>query len=138
MAKVVSLLKKYCLAFYWLAFAVFTIFAAKVPGYYGRGPVSVANPWVGILLMWGLLAAGVAILHLILRPFAIQRSWRRIGIALLYLAALLVFCVLATPEEMPGLAYVPSAFALVGFLGVAAYAVAVGASEVWRRVRRGG
>ena len=111
MPRALSWLGRYGWVIYWSAFAVFTLNAARYPGFVPH-PETAPYPWVGALVTCALLAAQCAALNATLRPVATTRSWRRVvtasGLALL-------FGVLSTTmfsSDMPGYYDAPVLFAV--------------------------
>jgi uncharacterized integral membrane protein len=109
---VLSLLRKYGLVAYWLAFALYTTYMAQFPGLV-RDLSRWRYPWSAVIVVWFLLAVFVAILHSILRPMTYRRSWGRLAGACAYSAALFVLGVLSIVTDAPGYYYVPAVFSVV-------------------------
>src|SRR5262245_22568831 len=73
-----SWLRDYGWVAYWLAFAAFTLNAARNPGFV-MNPDEVPYPWgaaLGTVALLGLQTAG---LNATLRPLSTNRSWRRVA-----------------------------------------------------------
>src|SRR5437773_5487300 len=106
------LARRYCLLFYWLTFAVFTLHEAQYPGLMLH-PEEWRYPWSAVVVVWVLLAILVGVLHLILRPASFHRSWGRFLGALAYCAILLVLGFFSAVTDMTGYYYVPAQFSVV-------------------------
>src|SRR5688572_27363146 len=102
-----SIDRRYLYALYWLVFAVLSVSGAESPGLVLH-PEAVRFPWLGLMVMWALLAFGVGALYAILGPSIWKTSWPRFGAALALSGALLVFCMLTFVTDMPGLYYIPT------------------------------
>ena len=126
--------RRYALLFYWLAFAVVTLYQAQYPGLMLR-PEEWRYPWSAVVVVWVLLAILVGVLHLILRPANFHRSWGRLLGALAYSAVLLVLGFFSVVTDMPGYYYVPAQFSVVTMAGVLIFAVFQVISALWRRRR---
>jgi hypothetical protein len=108
------MVRRYALVGYWLAFALFTLDAARHPGLVSD-PASVPYPWRGVVTTWIILAVLTAILYAILRPRTFRWQPARLGIGLLYSCVLLFLTFLMFVTDMPGYVYVPGYFALATF-----------------------
>jgi hypothetical protein len=93
-------------------------------------------PWKEVGLTCTSMAAEVAILYGILSPVTFNRSWRRLGFALLYAAILfIVGAVVSLKSDQPPYYYVPSYFGAATLLGLTVFAMWLGISTIWHRVR---
>jgi hypothetical protein len=102
---------------YWLAFAAFTLDAARNPGFVMH-PEEVPYPWGAALTTVALLGVQTAALNAVLMPLRTTRSWRRVAgaSALAFLFALL--SVVTAVTDMPGYYYAPELFALTNLFVV--------------------
>jgi len=108
---------------YWLAFAAFTLDAARNPGFVMH-PDEVPYPWGAALITVALLGGQTAALNATLMPLRTTRSWRRVAgaSALAFLFALLSIATMVT--DMPGYYYAPRLFALTNLFVVPLIGVA--------------
>lgn len=120
-------------ALYWLLFAVIAAFAARSPGYVHH-PESVHYPWLGLVLMWAILAGLVAAFHLILRPVLVGSSPARLIAAVALSLAMSVASVLTMVTDMPGLFYVPQWFSLLTCLFLLTVGAARAAIGLWHKL----
>jgi hypothetical protein len=104
--------RRYGLVLYWLAFAVYTLDAARNPGLLLPGAPA-PYPWRGVLATWLALAVLTGGLHAILRPRTFHRSWARLAWALAYSIVLLAASFVTFVTDLPGFFYVPGMFALI-------------------------
>src|SRR5262245_28213554 len=123
--------RRYCLLFYWLVFAVFTLYEAQFPGLMLH-PEEWRYPWGAVVVVWALLAILVGILYAILRPVSFNRSWGRLLGALTYSAILLVLGYFSVVTDMPGYYYVFAQFSIVTMAGMLMFAVFQAVSALWR------
>lgn len=126
-------LRRYCLAGYWAACAVFTLHQGQYPGWMLH-PEQWRYPWGAVSVVLLLLAVLVAGLHLILRPATYHRSWGRLLWGLGYTAVLVALTFLTVVTDQPGYWYVPAQFAFVTFAGVLAFALVQVGASLWRRL----
>ena len=68
--------RRYGLVLYWLVFAMYTLYAARNPGFVAPG-TRVPYPWGGVLVTWAVLGVLTGILYAILRPRTFRRDWGR-------------------------------------------------------------
>ena len=127
--------RRYCLLFYWLVFAVFTMYEAQYPGLMLH-PEEWRYPWGAVVVVWALLAILVGILYAILRPVSFNRSWGRLLAALAYSAILLLLGYFSVVTDMPGYYYVFAQFSIVTMAGMLIFAVFRALSTMWRWRRR--
>ena len=112
-----SLIRRYGLTFYWLAFAGYTLEAARHPGLVALD-AQVPYSWDGVVATWAVLGVATVILHAILRPRTFRRSWGRLAGALGYALVLTALALVTFVTDMPGYVYVPAYFAAVTLLGL--------------------
>ncbi len=129
------LARRYCLLFYWLAFAVFTLYQAQYPGLMLH-PEEWRYPWAAVVVVWALLAMLVGVLHVILRPTSFHHSWGRLLGALAFSAVVLVLGFFSVVTDMPGYYYVPAQFSAVTMASMLIFAVFQVISALWRRRKR--
>lgn len=105
------LIRRYGWVAYWLAFAAYTLDAARSPGLVAH-PEAVPYPWTQTLVICALLGGEAAALNAMLRPLGDAPTWRRVvaasALAVLFAAGALVM----TVTDMPGYFYVPTVFAI--------------------------
>jgi hypothetical protein len=115
--RLASSARRYGWIAYWLAFASYTVGAARSPGFIAH-PEAAPYPWVAALLMCALLGAETAALNAVLHPLSPTRSWMRVaaasGLALVFAA----FGVVTMVTDMPGYYYAPGLFALANVVVV--------------------
>ena len=128
------LVRRYFLVLYWLAFVALAVDFGQYPGYVPN-PELQPYPWKAVMLTCALLAVAVAILYAILRPVTFHRSWGRLGLALLYAAVLFVAGAATFVTDQPGYYYVPAYFAAATLLGLVVFAISLGLSSLWQRLR---
>jgi len=128
------LIRRYFLAIYWLAFAILAVDWGQYPGFI-LDPVMQPYPWREVGVTWGVLAVQVAILYAILRPVTFQRSWGRLGFALLYGVVLLAISAFTFGTDRPGYYYVPACFSAVTMLALVVIALALWLAGLWHRGR---
>jgi len=126
--------RRYFLVVYWLVFATWAVNWGKYPGLV-VSPELAPYPWKAVGVTCGVLAVEVAILYAILRPVTFDRSWGRLGFALLYGACLLVFSAFTFVTDMPGYYYVPAYFSAVTVLALVVLALLLGLAGLLRRGR---
>ena len=126
--------RRYFLVAYWLVFAIWAVNWGKYPGFVVN-PELAPYPWKAVGVTCGVLAVEVAILYAILRPVTFNRSWGRLGFALLYSACLLVFSAFTFVTDMPGYYYVPAYFSAVTMLALLVFALLLGLTGLLRRSR---
>jgi len=109
--------RRYKLGFvlYWLLFAAFAVSAAKDPGFV-RHPELVPFSWLGLFVIWGVLAVLVAIFYAILRPTFVKANFLRLTMALALSTVMVVASALTMVTDMPGLYYIPHYFSMLTFL----------------------
>ena len=116
-SSIIFLVRRYGWIAYWLVFVVYTLSAARNPGFV-RNPESVPYPWRAALLTCVLLGLETAALNATLRPLSATHSWRRVAGAS-GLALVLALLSLSTAfSDMPGYYYAPGLFALVNVIVV--------------------
>jgi hypothetical protein len=64
-----------------------------------------------------------------------HRSWGRVALAVLYSAVLFIAGAATFVTDQPGYYYVPAYFAAATFLGLIVFAILLGVSTLWHRVR---
>ena len=119
-----QVVRQYGLLVYWLAFAAYTLVAARHPGLVAPD-VQVPYPWDGVLMTWAVLGIATGGLHAILRPRTFRRSWGRLAGAFGYALGLTVLAVVTFVTDMPGFVYVPAYFAVLTLLGLGVLAIVV-------------
>jgi len=109
---------------YWFAFSVFTLLAARRPGFVPH-PESVPYPWAAALIMCGFLGLQTAALSSVLSPLRERRSWRRV-VGASVLALLFGLAGTATfVSDMPGYFAGPLLFAATNVIVVPIIALAL-------------
>jgi hypothetical protein len=126
------LCRRYFLVAYWLVFAIWTVNWGKYPGLV-LNPELTPYPWKAVGVTCGVLAIEVAILYAILRPVTFDRSWGRLGFALLFGACLLAFSALTFFTDMPGYYYVPAYFSVITMLALLLFTLLLGLAGLLRR-----
>jgi hypothetical protein len=120
--------RRYGLAVYWLAFALYAGDAARYSGFVVHRPVA-EYPWVGLVGTWVNLALEVALLRWLLRPLTFARSWGRLAAALGVYAVLGVLSAVTFATDLPGYCYVPGQFHMVTFVGLFVFTLATAAGS---------
>jgi hypothetical protein len=86
-------------------------------------------------VIWITLAVEAGILYWLLyrRYPGETKRWRPIRNALTYLLVLSILTILTSATDMPGFVYVPGWFALITFVLLAAYSLAMWIGALWIR-----
>lgn len=127
-----SYARKYGLVFYWLGFAVYTLYMAQFPGLIARS-TQWSYPWAAVFVVWALLAVLVGLLHLILRPRTYHHSWGRLMAALSFSTVLLILGAVSVVTDMPGYYYVPAMFSVVTMAAMLLFVIAQAAVSLRRK-----
>jgi len=120
-------------ALYWLVFAVFSVFAARSPGYV-RHPELAPFPWLGLVIVWLILAVLVTAFYFILKPASIHRSSLRLGVAFTLSLAMVIGSILTMVTDMPGLYYMPHYFSALTFLVLLIASASSAWQALWRKL----
>jgi hypothetical protein len=112
-----SLIRRYGWVVYWLAFAAYTLNAARNPGFV-RHPEAVPYPWTQAVLTCALLGIETASLNAVLRPLGNSPSVRRVVAASALAVLFALFSVVTLVTDMPGYYYAPRVFAIVNVVVV--------------------
>jgi len=120
--------RRYFLAVYGLAFALYAADAARYSGFFVHRPMG-TYPWVGLVGTWVNLALEVALLRSLLGPLTFAQSWGRLAAALGVYAVLGVLSAVTFRPDMPGYYYVPGQFHMVTFVGLFVFTLATAAGS---------
>ena len=126
--------RRYFLVAYWLVLVTWAANWGKYPGLVVN-PELAPYPWKAVGVTCGVLAVEVAILYAILRPVTFDRSWSRLGFALLYGVCLLTFSAFTFVTDMPGYYYVPAYFSAITVLALLVFALLLGLAGLLRGSR---
>ena len=127
-----SLFFRVAFSLYWLAFALLTARQGQFPGLIAH-PERWEYPYKGVALLWGLLAALLVPLYVMLTPAHFPYSWRRLGLATLYAASLFAVGIAPVGTDLPGLDYVPAMFGFATLVAVLSLAVVSVAAWLLRK-----
>src|SRR5690242_15087628 len=133
MRRTLAMLRSYWALVYWLAFACVAAIAARDPGYVLRSHPLPPFPWVGLAVIWTILAAETYGLHFFLHRGPKDKSalWQ-LTKASLYSLALSVFSIATFVTDQGVLFEMPMWFAFVSFVLFGALSLASGAARLWR------
>ena len=116
----------------WLVCAAWTLFAARFPNFGHPRPYS--YDWLGVILIWIVLALEAALLRAIVRPYSSRWAWRRVlactaGLGLVILSLNMII------DTAPGHFHVPGQFALLALMALGILGLGRGLAWLVARIR---
>lgn len=99
----------------WLVCAAWTLYAARFPNF--GHPLPYSYDWLGVILIWIVLALEAALFRAIVRPYSSRWAWRRL-LACAAGLGLVILSLNPITDTAPGHFHVPGLFALLALLAL--------------------